>query len=83
MKRLVDADGRPLGDPSIFERNSLVAMETLNRLAVKMLTDDMKRREEIDRYFAIQELRRSCGVESPPLKIRIGMEKLRDGTGQP
>ncbi|MCA8075369.1 hypothetical protein [Burkholderia cepacia] len=83
MKRLVDADGRPLGDTSVFDRNSLVAMETLNRLAVKMLADDMKRREEIDQYFAIQELRRSCGVEPPPLKIRIGTGKLDDGTGQP
>lgn len=83
MKCLVDVDGRPLGDPSVFERHSLVALETLNRLAVSMLADDLKRREEIDRYFAIQELRRSCGIEPPPLKIRIGTGKLDDGTGQP
>ncbi|HEM8998834.1 TPA: hypothetical protein U2T46_000869 [Burkholderia cenocepacia] len=83
MKRLVDADGSPLGEPSVFERNSLVAMETLNRMVVRMLADDMRRREEIDRYFAIQELRWSCGIEPPPLKIRIGTGKLDDGTGQP
>ncbi|MCA7976793.1 hypothetical protein LGM57_10720 [Burkholderia cepacia] len=82
MKRLVDADGRPLGDPSIFKRNSLLAVETLTRMAVQMLADDRKRRDEIDQYFTIQELRRSCGIEPPPLKIRIDMGKLNDGTGQ-
>ncbi|MDN7558210.1 hypothetical protein [Burkholderia orbicola] len=82
MKRLVDADGRPLGEPSAFERNSLVSLEYLNRLAVKMLADDMKRREEIDRYFTIQELRRSCGIEPPLLRVQMVMEKLSDGTGQ-
>lgn len=82
MKRLVDVDGRPLGDPSIFERNSLLALETLNRLAARMLADNLKRHEEIDRYFAIQELRRSCGIQPPPLKIRIGTGKSDDGTGQ-
>ena len=83
MKRLVDVDGRPLGDPSVFERKSLVAVETLNRLAARMLADDLKRREEIDRYFTIQALRRSCGIEPAPLKIRIGTGELDDGTGQP
>jgi hypothetical protein len=82
VKRLVDADGRPLGSPPPFERNSLISLEYLNRLAAKMLADDMKRREEIDRDFAIQELRRSCGIKPPPMKIRVSMGKLDDGTGQ-
>ncbi|RQZ57433.1 hypothetical protein DF057_28735 [Burkholderia cepacia] len=83
MKCLVDADGRPFGELSAFDRNLLVSLEYLNGLAMKMLADDMKRREEIDKYFTIQELRRSCGIEPPPLKIRIGTGKLDDGTEQP
>lgn len=54
-----------------FKRDSgLLSTASITREALKLLELSRKREEKFETYHKVAELRKSCGVEIPPLTIK-------------